>query len=92
MSPVLARVWSTASDLEEDPDARSDAWMLLKDHVTSESRKGNPLFSGGPSFKLMPEKADGVSFSNMEDTAKIDYVEKSLLLNGRKLPRSYSIP
>ena len=83
VSPVLARVWSTASDLEEDPDARSDAWMLLKDYVTSESRKGNPLFSGGPSFKLMPEKADGVSFSNMEDRAKIDYVEKSLLLNGK---------
>ena len=82
VNPRLARAWSTASDLEKDPDARSDAWMILKDHVASESRKGNPLFSGGPSFKLMPEKADGVSFSNMEDTAKIDYVGKSLLLNG----------
>ena len=66
--------------------------MLLKDYVDSESRKGNPLFSGGPSFKLMPEKADGVSFSNMEDTAKIDYVGKSLLLNGENSLRSYSIP
>mgnify|MGYP000891145558 CR=1 FL=1 len=82
VSPVLAKAWSTANDLEADPDARADAWVQLKDYVTSESRKDNPLFSGGPSFKLMPEKADGVSFSNMEDTAKVDYVGKSLLLNG----------
>ena len=74
---VLARVSGAMAQNWENKD-----WLLLNNYVEQQKKANNPLFKGGPSFRIMPKLPDGVSYSSMESDTKVAYIEESLQLNG----------
>ncbi len=74
---VLARVSGAMAQNWENKD-----WLLLDNYVEEQKKADNPLFKGGPSFRIMPKLPDGVSYSSMESANKIAYIDESLQLNG----------
>jgi len=74
---VLARVSGAMAQNWENKD-----WLLLNNYVEEQKKADNPLFKGGPSFRIMPKLPDGVSYNSMESANKIAYIDESLQLNG----------
>ena len=74
---VLARVSGAMAQNWENKD-----WLLLDNYVKQQKKENNPLFKGGPSFRIMPKLPDGVSYSSMEQDTKVAYIDESLQLNG----------
>jgi len=86
LDAAFASSWKTATNLELDPNTRAEAWDAMRFKV-DQLRKDpayKELFTGVRSFGIMPDD-NGIPFSEMGNTRKLEYLDQMAQLNGREI-------